>query len=62
MVLEPLSECDREVLVLRYLEYPSTQQLAAVRGLTPAGVKTRQLRALQRLRDLFGDNLAEDMP
>jgi RNA polymerase sigma-70 factor, ECF subfamily len=62
VVLEQLAESDREVLVLRYLEHLSTQEMAAVLGLTPAGVKTRQLRALQRLRDLLGDDVAEDMP
>ena len=61
-ILAQLAEADREVLVLRYLEHLSTPELAAILGLTPAGVKTRQLRALQRLRDLFGDNVAEDMP
>jgi RNA polymerase sigma-70 factor (ECF subfamily) len=60
--LARLGERDREVLVLRYLERLSTEELAAVLGLTPAGVKTRQLRALQRLRDLLGDDLAEDLP
>jgi RNA polymerase sigma-70 factor (ECF subfamily) len=60
-VLEQLAESDREVLALRYLEHLSTQELSAILGLTPAGVKTRQLRALQRLRDLLGDDIAEDM-
>jgi RNA polymerase sigma-70 factor (ECF subfamily) len=61
-ILAQLAECDREVLVLRYLEHLSTQELAAILGLTPAGVKTRQLRALQRLRDLLGDDVGEDVP
>ena len=61
-ILAQLAEADREVLVLRYLEHLSTPELAAILGLTPAGVKTRQLRALQRLRDLLGENDAEDMP
>ena len=61
-ILGQLADADREVLVLRYLEHLSTQEMSAILGLTPAGVKTRQLRALQRLRDLFGDNVAEDMP
>jgi RNA polymerase sigma-70 factor (ECF subfamily) len=60
--LARLGERDREVLVLRYLEELSTAELAAVLGLTEAGVKTRQLRALQRLRDLLGDDVAEDLP
>jgi RNA polymerase sigma-70 factor, ECF subfamily len=60
-ILERLSASDREVLVLRYLEHLSTQEMAAILDLTPAGVKTRQLRALQRLRDLLGENFTEDM-
>jgi RNA polymerase sigma-70 factor (ECF subfamily) len=59
--LARLGERDREVLVLRYLEHLSTREIAAVLGLTEAGVKTRQLRALQRLRDLLGDDFAEDL-
>jgi RNA polymerase sigma-70 factor (ECF subfamily) len=59
--LARLSERDREVLVLRYLEHLSTREIAAVLGLAESGVKTRQLRALQRLRDLLDDRLAEDM-
>ena len=58
--LARLDECDREVLALRYLERLSTPEMAAVLGLTEAGVKTRQLRALQRLRDLLGD-FSEDL-
>jgi RNA polymerase sigma-70 factor (ECF subfamily) len=61
-ILGQLAEDDREILVLRYLEHLSTQELAAILGLTPAGVKTRQLRALRRLRDLLGDDVAEDIP
>lgn len=59
--LARLSDCDREVLVLRYLEHLSTREIAAILGLAEAGAKTRQLRALQRLRDLLGDDIAEDM-
>jgi RNA polymerase sigma-70 factor (ECF subfamily) len=59
--LARLSDRDREVLVLRYLEHLSTREIAAVLGLAESGVKTRQLRALQRLRDLLDDNNAEDM-
>jgi RNA polymerase sigma-70 factor (ECF subfamily) len=60
--LSRLDERDREVLVLRYLEHLSTREIAAVLGLAEAGVKTRQLRALRRLRDLLDDDLSEDTP
>ena len=59
--LARLSARDREVLVLRYLEHLSTREIAVVLGLAEAGVKTRQLRALQRLRDLLEDEFGEDL-
>jgi RNA polymerase sigma-70 factor (ECF subfamily) len=60
--LASLREGDREVLVLHYLEHLSTREIAAILGLAESGVKTRQLRALRRLGDLLGDELAEEMP
>jgi RNA polymerase sigma-70 factor (ECF subfamily) len=60
--LAQLADGDREVLVLRYLEDLSTKEVAAVLSVTEASVKMRQLRALRRLRDLLGDDLAEDLP
>jgi RNA polymerase sigma-70 factor (ECF subfamily) len=59
--LAQLNNNDREVLVLRYLEHLRTAEIAAVLGLAESGVKARQLRALRRLRDLLGDDLAEEM-
>jgi RNA polymerase sigma-70 factor (ECF subfamily) len=59
--LAQLSDNDREVLVLRYLEHLRTAEIAAVLGLAETGVKTRQLRALRRLRNLLGDDLAEEI-
>jgi RNA polymerase sigma-70 factor (ECF subfamily) len=59
--LAALAEGEREVLVLRYLEHLSTREIAVVLGLTEAGVKTRQLRALRRLRDLLGDDLSGEL-
>jgi RNA polymerase sigma-70 factor (ECF subfamily) len=55
--LQRLSERDREVLVLRYLEHLSTAETAAVLGITEGAVKLRHLRALDRLRRLMGDAL-----
>ena len=57
--LDQLSASDREVLVLRHLEQLSTSEIAAVTGITEAGVKSRQRRAVERLRDLLG-NKRED--
>ena len=54
--LGKLAAPDCEVLVLRFLEDMSTRDMAAVLGVTESAVKMRQLRALQRLRDVFGDD------
>jgi RNA polymerase sigma-70 factor (ECF subfamily) len=60
--LEALSERDREVLVLRHLEQLTARETAAVLGLTEAAVKSRALRAMQRLRLLLGGDAAERQP
>jgi RNA polymerase sigma-70 factor, ECF subfamily len=51
--LQQLSERDREILVLRYLEHLSTADTAAVLEITPSAAKLRHLRALDRLRRLM---------
>jgi RNA polymerase sigma-70 factor (ECF subfamily) len=53
--LGALPERDREVLVLRYLEQLSAQEVGAVLGINEGAAKKRALRALQRLRLLLGD-------
>lgn len=55
--LDQLSERDREVLVLRHLEHLSTRETAAVLGIREGTVKTRHLRALERLRALLGPEM-----
>jgi RNA polymerase sigma-70 factor (ECF subfamily) len=55
--LDRLGERDREVLVLRHLEQLSTRETAAVLGISEGSVKTRHLRALERLRLLLGSEL-----
>ena len=45
-----LSPRDREILVMKYLEQLSTTEVAEALGLSEAGVKSRHLRALRRLR------------
>ncbi|MGH7169652.1 MAG: sigma-70 family RNA polymerase sigma factor [Gemmataceae bacterium] len=51
--LDRLVERDRDVLVLRHLEQLSTRETAAVLGIREGAVKTRHLRALERLRVLL---------
>jgi RNA polymerase sigma-70 factor (ECF subfamily) len=58
-LLAQLNSREREILVLRYLEHLSSREIAAVLGLTEAGVKTRQLRALRHLRDLLSNDFSE---
>jgi RNA polymerase sigma-70 factor (ECF subfamily) len=58
--LAQLSPRNREVLVLRHLEQLSTQDTAAILGITQGPVKTRHLRALERLRSLLGEDFAKE--
>jgi RNA polymerase sigma-70 factor, ECF subfamily len=59
-VLDALSAADRQVLVLRFLEHLSTADTAAVLGLSVAAVKSRQLRALARFRDILQASQADE--
>lgn len=53
--LKDLAPRDREVLVLRYLEQLSTAEIAGVLEITEGAVRTRHVRALDRLRHLLED-------
>jgi RNA polymerase sigma-70 factor (ECF subfamily) len=53
--LSRLSPNDREVLILRHLEQLSTAEVAAAQGISEAAAKKRHLRALERLREIWGD-------
>jgi len=57
--LAALSESDREVLVLRILEGLPTRETAAVTGISEVAVRSRQVRALERLRALLGPDFLE---
>lgn len=52
--LDRMDEGDREVLVMRYLEGLSWEEVAAVLGANTATVKMRHTRALRRLCGLLG--------
>jgi RNA polymerase sigma-70 factor (sigma-E family) len=61
-LLEALSRLppkDRAVIVLRYWEDRSIEQTAEALGASSAAVRTRCVRALGRLRELLGEDLAE---
>jgi RNA polymerase sigma-70 factor (ECF subfamily) len=58
--LDRLTAGDRELLVLRHAEQLSTKEAAAVLGVTESAVKSRHLRALERLRTALGGNPLED--
>lgn len=57
--LEELQPNDREILVLRYLEGLSIEEIAAILEISAAAAGMRQLRALERLRGLLADPLEE---
>ena len=58
--LAQLAERDREILVMRYLEQLSTHEIAAVLQISEGAVKTRHVRALERLRRWLADDFVED--
>ena len=60
--LAALPEADREVLVLRILEGLPTRQAAEVLGITEVAVRSRQVRALDRLKVLLGPDFLEGEP
>ncbi|WP_030993230.1 SigE family RNA polymerase sigma factor [Streptomyces sp. NRRL WC-3744] len=57
--LARMSAKDRAVLVLRYWEDRSVEETAQVLQLSPGAVRARSMRALERLRALLGDQLAD---
>jgi RNA polymerase sigma-70 factor (sigma-E family) len=52
--LRQLPPRNRAVVVLRYLEGHSNEEIARITGSTVAGVKSRNTRSLARLRELLG--------
>jgi RNA polymerase sigma-70 factor (ECF subfamily) len=50
LALNTLSEEDREVLLLRYLEQLPSQEIAHLMGTSEAAVNMRHMRALERMR------------
>jgi RNA polymerase sigma-70 factor (ECF subfamily) len=57
--LAALPDPDREVLVLRVLEELPAKEIAAVPGIGEAAVRSRQVRALGRLKALLGPDFLE---
>jgi RNA polymerase sigma-70 factor (ECF subfamily) len=57
--LAMLAAPDREVLVLRFLEGLSTRETASVLELSDVAVRSRQVRALERLKALLGPDFLE---
>ena len=52
-VLMDLDETDREIILMRYYEQLSNQEIAAALDLTEAAASMRHLRALRRLKEAF---------
>lgn len=55
-VLEQLDAEDREVLIMRYFEQLSNQEVAQALGLSEAAAGMRHLRALRRMRARLGES------
>lgn len=55
--LAELSDNDREILVLRHLEQLSTQEAAAVLGITEKAAVQRHVRALRRFKGILADDI-----
>ncbi|MDN3355152.1 SigE family RNA polymerase sigma factor [Actinomadura sp. DC4] len=60
--LAELSAQDRAVLVLRYWEDQSVEDVAAALRLSRGAVRNRSMRALGRLREALGDELQALIP
>lgn len=57
--LAQLQPLDRAVLVMRYLDDRPVAEVADTLGVSPGAVRNRTLRALDRLRDVFGPSLPD---
>ncbi|MDH6109731.1 RNA polymerase sigma-70 factor (sigma-E family) [Kitasatospora sp. MAP12-15] len=57
--LAKLTAKDRAVLVLRYWQDQSVEETAQTLRVSQGAVRVRSLRALQKLRSVLGDDLAE---
>jgi len=55
-VLAGLDDIDREVILMRYYEQLSNQEIATALGLTEAAASMRHLRALRRLKDALTES------
>jgi RNA polymerase sigma-70 factor (ECF subfamily) len=58
--LDRLSERDRELLALRHLEQLSIREIAGVLAISEGAAKIRHVRALERLRDILGEDPREN--
>ena len=55
MALDDLDGVDREIILLRHFEQLSNSEAAQALGLSEAAAGMRHLRALRRLRAIFGE-------
>ena len=57
-----LDETDRAVVVLRGVEQAPVREVGALLGLEPNTISVRYRRALERLREMLGPSVVDDLP
>lgn len=62
VALGELSPRDREILEMRHLEQLTAGEIAAVLWTTPGAIRTRLVRALEKLRSLLDDDRSGGLP
>lgn len=52
-VLSKLEDMDRQIIILRYFEEMSSQEVAAILGIKDGALRVRTFRVMQKMKDIF---------
>ena len=52
-VLSKLEDIDRQIILLRYFEEMSSQEVAKILGLKDGALRVRTFRVMQKMKDIF---------